>query len=220
MGDELLIVSPDGAQFRAAYEYLKGLEGHAENLGYVNVPTDLGGETIGGRTRKWKAIRGKKPIDIEIWNLVEKLKKYPSFPSNLHNHSLLSDLISDAYENDEWEEIKGNLIPSQAVANEVLEFAVHKNPRASIGILQYCVNKLNYNQKLFPDLKEDGKIGTVTLEAVSILCGRTGDLLVLLKMFNVEQGHYYNERFTEDPDQEANARGFYRRVEIGKRGIA
>lgn len=204
------------AEFLEAYEYLKELEGHSKNLGYVNVSTDLGGETIGGRTRKWKAIKGKKIIDIEIWGRVDDLKKNPSFPANLDNHSVLSSLIARAYEKDEWEEIKGNLIPSQAVANEVLEFAVHKEARTSVRTLQFCMNKLNYNGKLFEDLLEDGSMGPKTATCLAILSERAGDLNVLLNMFNVAQGYFYLERFTKSPDQEANARGFFRRIQITK----
>lgn len=205
------------AQFQLAYEYLKMLEGHSKNLGYANRGNDLGGETIGGRTRKWKAIRGRRPTDLEIWNIVDDLKKDSSFPKNLHEHSALAFLIAQAYEQDEWADIRGGIIPSQAVADEVFEFAVHKTASKSVEILQHCMNKLNYNGTTFKDIDEDGSMGLVeTVPALEILLERSGDLDILLKMFNCEQGHYYNERFTDDPDQEVNARGFYRRIEIAK----
>lgn len=206
------------ATFLEAYGYLMGLEGSHKNLGYVSpkVKTDLAGETLGGRTKLWKVTRAKLPIDIKIWEQVEILKKYSNFPDSLDGHKALEKLIADAYEADEWADLKGNEIPSQEVANELLEFAVHKNVRTAVRTLQYCMNKLNYNGDLFPDLLEDGWIGTITNKSISILNSRSGDIGVLLKMFNCEQGHFYNERFTEDPEQEANARGFYRRIQINK----
>lgn len=207
------------ATFQEAYAYLMYLEGSHKNLGYVSpkVKTDLGGETLGGRTKLWKATRGKMPIDIKIWEQVEILKKYSNFPNCLDGHKALEKLIADAYEADEWSDLQGNEIPSQEVANELLEFSVHKNVRTAVLTLQYCMNKLNYNGDLFPDLLEDGWIGEKTNDALKILDERSGDIGVLIKMFNCEQGHYYNERFTKVPEQEANARGFYRRIQISKR---
>ncbi|KKM13187.1 hypothetical protein LCGC14_1718770 [marine sediment metagenome] len=204
------------ADFQTAYDYLHALEGGSHNLGYVNIDSDLGGETIGGRTRYWKATKGKMPTDIEIWSHVDLLKEKDDFPANLNNHSTLPMLISRAYERDEWRDILGDMIPDQLVANEVFEFAVHKEARTSVKILQYCVNKLNYNGRLFEDLVEDGFMGAKTIKAISILMARKVALDTLLKMFNCEQGHYYNERFTKSPSQEVNAIGFYRRVEITK----
>ncbi len=206
------------ASFDKSYAYLHNLEGTSRYLGYVSpkVKTDLAGETLGGRTKLWKATRAKLPTDLEIWAHVDLQKKQPNFPGNLENHPTLPGLIKEAYKRDEWKDIMGDLIPVQAVADEAFEFAVHKTARRSIQILQYCINKLNYNGKLFADLSERGYMGPITAGTIAILSKRPGDIETLLKMFNCEQGHYYNERFTKRPDQEANARGFYRRVEIRK----
>lgn len=208
------------ADFKYAYHYLHKLEGSHKNLGYVNVETDYGGETIGGRTRKWKATKGKLPTDIEIWKHVDQLKKESSFPDNIAGHLPLSVLIVKAYERDEWKDIHGDDIPVQAVADEVLEFAVHKDFHTSVKMLQHCMSKLNYNGNLFADLLEDGFFGTVTADALKILDRRPGDIETLLNMFNCEQGHYYIERFTKSPSQEVNARGFFRRVEIRKHSVS
>lgn len=204
------------ADFSIAYDYLHKLEGGSVNLGYVNLDSDLGGETIGGRTRYWKATKGRRPVDLEIWAHVDRLKVDVMFPSNLQEHPTLPILIRKSYERDEWRDILGDLIPDQDVANEVFEFAVHKEVRTSVKMLQYCINKLNYNGKLFEDLVEDGFVGAKSIKAISILMKRSVALETLLKMFNCEQGHYYNERFTKSPSQESNAIGFYRRVEIRK----
>lgn len=204
------------AIFELAYAYLHKLEGGSRNLGYVNVKTDKGGETIGGRTRYWKATKGKLPIDVEIWAQVDVAKNDNSFPGNLASHPTLPGLIPEAYKRDEWKTILGDLIPVQAVADEVFEFAVHKTPRVSVGMLQYCINTMNYNQRLFPDLSERGFMGPITAGTISLLSQRPGDIEHLLKSFNSEQGHYYNQRMRESPDQEVNVRGFFRRVEIRK----
>ena len=207
------------ASFEKSYAYLHELEGIARNLGYVSpkVKTDLGGETLGGRTFYWKVTRAKLPIDIKIWKIVEVEKTKDSFPEVLEMHPTLGKLIMEAYKQDEWTKILGDLIPVQEVADEVFEFAVHKTPRVSVRFLQQCINYLNYDGKLFPDLSERGYMGPITAGAISILASRKGDIGTLLKMFNCEQGHYYMKRFRDSPDQEANARGFFRRVEIRRR---
>lgn len=203
---------PKYAEFPVAYKYLKHLEGHQVNLGYVNKSkTDRGRETIGGISRRFNG-------DQELWVDVDELKKDPSFPNNLEGNRSLEIAIEHFYKTDYWIPMKGSSFQSQVIANEVFEFSVHKNINVAVETLQYCMNKLNYNQKLFKDLKEDGKIGFITLDALGVLCKRRGDVVVLAKMFNVEQGHYYNERFTESPNQEVNARGFYRRIQIKSRG--
>lgn len=206
------------ASFDKSYEYLHHLEGIAKNLGYVGpkVKTDLGGETVGGRTRYWKATKGKLPIDLEIWAIVDAAKDSELFPVNLESLPVLASLIPEAYKRDEWTDIMGDLIPVQEVADEVFEFAVHKTARLSVQILQQCINFLNYNGKLFKDLSERGFMGPITAGTIGLLSKRSGDIETLLKMFNCEQGHYYNKRFRNSPDQEINSRGFYRRIEIRK----
>lgn len=204
------------ADFNIAYDYLHKLEGGSVNLGYVNLDSDLGGETIGGRTRYWKATKGRRPVDLEIWAHVDRLKEDVMFPSNLEDHATLPILIKKSYERDEWRDIMGDLIPDQDVANEIFEFAVHKTARDSVKIVQYVTSKLNFNGKLFDDLVVDGFMGAKTLKAIAILKERPGDISILVKMFNCEQGHFYIERFTQSPSQEINARGFFKRIEITK----
>jgi len=202
---------PKYATFESAYTFLKYLEGHRKNLGHVNVSTDNGKETLGGISRRFNG-------DLDLWDDVDELKNDPSFPDNLEGNHSLEMKIENFYKNNYWIPMRGASFQSQVIANEVFEFSVHKNITTAVRILQYCMNKLNYNQKIFKDLKEDGMIGVISLDALGVLCKRPGDVVVLAKMFNVEQGHYYNERFTESPDQEVNARGFYRRIQIKARG--
>jgi lysozyme family protein len=197
--------------FEPAYRYLKKLEGHGVNLGYVNLPSDRGGETIGGISRRWNPVPG-------IWGRVEVMKSQPDFPACLETDRELPILIEDWYRFNPWQEIKGDQLLNQDVANQVFEFHVHAPPGVSAKALQLCLNLLNYYGRLYDDIKVDGGIGTrETIPALALALASRNGKQTLLNMMNVEQGHYYNVGGGSGRPQEENIRGFYRRVEIRNR---
>ena len=123
-------------------------EGINTNMGYVNDPTDRGGETIAGIARKFH------PND-PIWALVDSAKK-GNFPQNLKDIPGILDKIKDFYRANYWNKVHGDELKSQKIASILFDTAVMEGYRAAIkraqgivgetqnGIMtQELINKLN-----------------------------------------------------------------------------
>ena len=123
-------------------------EGINTNMGYVNDPTDRGGETIAGIARKFH------PND-PIWALVDNAKK-GNFPQNLKDIPGILDKIKDFYRANYWNKVHGDELKSQKIANILFDTAVLEGYTAAIkraqgivgdaqnGIMtQELINKLN-----------------------------------------------------------------------------
>ena len=123
-------------------------EGINTNMGYVNDPTDRGGETIAGIARKFH------PND-PIWALVDNAKK-GNFPQNLKDIHGILDKIKDFYRANYWNKVHGDELKSQNIASILFDTAVMEGYTAAIkraqgivgetqnGIMtQELINKLN-----------------------------------------------------------------------------
>lgn len=129
------------ANFSIAYSKTKKYEG-----GYSDVSGDNGGITYAGITKK------NYPKWIG-WNIV--LSK-----SRSHNEHIqeLDEVVKSFYKTYFWDEIKGDTIVNQELANDIFDMAVNSGIKASIKIAQetfgiektgiLCENTLNYLQGL------------------------------------------------------------------------
>jgi lysozyme family protein len=84
---------------------------------------------------------------------------------------------------------------SPALTVELVDTGVNMGQGTAITFLQRCLNVLNQQGKLYPDLKTDGGFGAVTLSALQAFIkvrGKDGEA-VLLKMLNSLQGARYIE---------------------------
>ncbi|UZP67721.1 hypothetical protein N1030_01760 [Desulfovibrio mangrovi] len=187
-------------EFNRAFAVLMGHEG-----GYSNSATDRGGETYKGISRvhhpAWQG-----------WPMVDGAKAYAGFPVCLESNALLQTLVKDFYKGTFWDHFYCDSLPLP-LALEVFEQAVNLGIARTARHLQQACNALNRNGKLFADLKEDGKFGRLTLQAVSLLVHRD-DMDPLIKALNILQGAHYLAVMREHPEQETYARGWLSRVEI------
>lgn len=102
------------ANFNLAFLLIKHSEG-----GYANDPTDRGGETYVGISRKfWPQWPG--------WNTIEQCKLKKGFPLNLRDDVELSNLVKKFYKENFWDKIKGDFLSSQKIANLLLDAAVNE----------------------------------------------------------------------------------------------
>ena len=106
-------------------------EGINTNMGYVNDPTDRGGETIAGIARKFH------PSD-PIWKVVDNAKK-GNFPQNLKDISGILDKIKDFYRVNYWNKVHGDELKSQNIANILFDTAVLEGYTAAIKRAQNIV---------------------------------------------------------------------------------
>lgn len=199
------------ASFLESYKITMGHEGL-----YSNLKLDRGGETFMGISRRffpsWPG-----------WVIIDKIRAScetaEGFNTSLIVNEELKTLVPAFYKANFWDRFAGDEIAKslQPIADELFDTAVNMGVHQAVKILQYCLNRLNRNQTLFPNLAEDGGYGRVTAGVLLSFRSSFMDMQVLNKMMNVEQGHYYNELMTRSEDQEAFARGWYKRVTFGKK---
>ena len=106
-------------------------EGININMGYVNDPSDRGGETIAGIARKFH------PND-PIWALVDNAKK-GNFPKNLKDIPNILDGIKAFYKVNYWDKVCGDRLKSQNIANMLFDTAVLEGYTAAIKRAQSIV---------------------------------------------------------------------------------
>ncbi len=143
---------------------------------------DPGGMTYKGRSRAshptWPG-----------WTRIDALSKLPGFPGNLEADVELQRMLKDSYRAGEWGDIRGSEIPSQPVADEMLDQATLEGPGTAITLLQYALNACNKGGVLYADVKLDGGFGDRTMEALITVLAK-GRERTLTKTLNVLQGFY------------------------------
>ena len=164
--------------FKKAFCELIGIEG-----GYVNDPTDRGGETKYGISKK-------------------------SYP-NVDIKNLTLAQAQEIYYRDFWKHPRMNLdlIPDYAIALELFDTGVNTGSGTARRMLQESLNLMNRNGKNFPDLVVDGIIGGKTFDAYQQV-----DKKILLKVLNGLQFMRYTEICLADPAQERFFNGWMQRV--------
>jgi len=115
------------ADYKSAIKHVLLSEG-----GYVNDPTDSGGETYKGISRKnWPKWTG--------WPFIDFAKKKPGFEKLLNSNSQLQDSVIAFYKREFWDKVGGDMIASQTIANLLVDSAVNEGVRAAVKRAQKIV---------------------------------------------------------------------------------
>lgn len=155
--------------------------------GYVNSKFDNGGETKFGISKKTYP-------ELDIANLtLEKAKTIYFY--DFWNYDLLT--LSN--------------IKDKEIAIELFDTSVNMGQDDAGRFLQTALNHMNRNNRIYKDLKVDGWLGAVTLNALEIII-RRGEKQKLLKALNGEQYKKYIEIVLRNPEQENNFVGWLERV--------
>jgi typhoid toxin secretion A len=165
--------------FAIAYKSMLELEGL-----YSNDARDTGGETFMGIARnkhpKWAG-----------WALFDNwLDENSSDPPPAE----LLGQVEEFYYREFWLPCKCDVIAvhSPTIAGELFEASVNCGPGNGIKFLQRALNVLNSRGRIYPDLIEDGKMGSKTLEAV-VKCLKKRPASLLYRCQNGEQYMYYKQ---------------------------
>jgi lysozyme family protein len=140
--------------------------------GYVNDPSDSGGETNFG-----------------ITEAVARANGYVG-PMELMPREVAFDIYSAKY----WDSVAGDelLALSPEIAEEVVDTSVNMGPARAGKFLQRALNVLNKATGLYADVAVDGAIGPATIRALhAYLTARDGKELA--KALNCLQGAFYIE---------------------------
>ena len=143
--------------------------------GYVNDPSDSGGETNYGITLKVAAEN----------NYIGEMIDLPK------------ELAFKIYEEKYWKPLNLSTIEqmSESIAEELADTGVNMGIGRAGKFLQKSLSALNNRGKMFPDLVVDGQIGSSSLRALAEFLsvrGLEGEQ-VLLKALNCLQGAFYIE---------------------------
>lgn len=192
------------AEFEQAYIITAQNEG-----GYVNDPTDAGGETYKGISRVYNP-------SWDGWGLIEDFKIADDFPANLNDSELLQKSVKAFYKAWYWDRFQGDSIPRhlQDVTNEIYDIAVNMGVHRAVTFLQTALNCLNRNGESYPDVVEDGVFGPVTLSILTEFYLLGDGHQYIVKIMNILQGKHYLEFMRRKPRQERYARGWLNRVRI------
>ena len=160
--------------------------------GYVNDPSDSGGETKWGITKKTARAYGYTgPMPL--------LPRWIAF---------------EIYEKQYLEKIKFDQIEklSPLIAEELADTSINMHWSRAGEFLQRSLNVLNRGGKDYKDLVVDGQIGAKTIKALKRYLkkrGKEGER-VLFKMLNSLQGVSYIEIAERRPKDEKFVYGWYR----------
>jgi len=141
--------------------------------GYVNDPSDSGGETNFGITVAVARANG--------------------YAGNMRDMSraVAFNIYSSAY----WDALNLDRVEalSPAIAEELADTAVNMGVGKAAEFFQRSLNALNDGARLYPDLKLDLSIGPATIAAFSkFLDGRgTKGVVIMLRALNSLQGAFY-----------------------------
>lgn len=178
--------------------------------GYVFDPDDVGGETYKGISRVYnKGWTG--------WKTIDDLKSEDDFPKNLERSEILQVQVQGLYKQKYFDPYMGDTMCKE-LAMEMFDTSVNMGVGRAVKFLQIALNVLNRNASMYPDMVEDGDYGRTThtnLQTYLMKDGVAGGLL-LVKMINVLQGMHYINYMKKSPKQEKYARGWFKRVSIGK----
>lgn len=158
--------------------------------GYVNDPSDRGGETNWGITIATARTHGY------------------SGPMKSMQRADAERIYKLAY----WDVLQLDEIDAlfAALADRLFDVSVNQGPGAAGTFLQRALNVMNRGQQLYPDLAVDGAVGPATLAALRALA--VDDLAIVTKLVEVLQGYRYLTIMEHDPGQERFARGWLNRL--------
>ena len=187
------------ADFLTAYQIVKKIEG-----GYANDKDDRGGETYKGISRvnfpNWKG-----------WPVIDAMKRQTKrFEALLEKNHKLQDLVLDFYKVEFWDELRLDKVNNQTIANELFDTGVNMGTGTAAIFLQKTLNVLNNNGQGYPDIKEDAKVGPLTLGYLN-KHKRPGDVL---KLLNCLQGARYVDIARARPANEKFMQSWLTRVAI------
>lgn len=153
-----------------------GVEG-----GYSNRANDSGGETNHGITIG-------VATQYAAW-----LKKLFNWDGTMKNLPL--EAAFWIYETEYWKKINGDELLKRhpLIADKLFDIAINAGASTGVKFLQRILSANNNQGKLYPDLVDDGGMGTLTLTGLDNFIKARGKegVIRLIAMLICEQGHFY-----------------------------
>ena len=171
-----------------------------------NNKSDHGGFT-------YKGISRVKHPTWPGWQIIDSHVETGYIPSLL-NDAALQNLVIEFYRTEFWNKLQADLLPTQLIADELLESSINLGVSETAENLQRTINLLNRNGKVYSDITTDGVIGNQTLEALKKCFATNGEKLIY-NILNFYQAKHYIEIMEKDRTQEIFI-GWFNRIDIIK----
>lgn len=160
--------------------------------GYVDHPADRGGPTC--------------------WGITQAVARAHGYTGDMR--CLPISFAREVYRKRYWTEpgFDRVSVECEALAAELADTGVNMGPATAVTFLQRALNVLNRQARLYPDLVVDGRLGAVTLGALTRYIVHRGaeGKRVLLAAVNALQAVRYMEIAEAAPSQEAFVYGWLR----------
>lgn len=188
------------ANFELAYAKTGGHEG-----GYVNDPTDKGGETIDGISRaahpNWQG-----------WVIVDRVKRDFGSDAKTIDRILAKDAVFQRlkklfYKERYWDIHGLDHVLHQRISEEMYDTGVNMGAGVAARFLQEALNLCNDRERLYPDILVDGEVGSVTRRTLAMANGDR-----VFKTMNLLQGERYINILRRNESQEKYWGGWMNRV--------
>lgn len=171
--------------FEIAYDLTKRHEG-----GYSKLPSDRGGETYAGISRRHHP-------EWEGWAVIDGIqnKKQGQFFSRYG----IQPLVIAFYHREFWLKMRGDGIVSQSVANFVFDWFVHSGIAGLVEVQRTL------------GIKPDGIFGPITIAKLNGL----NDLVLVGKLI-AARTIFVQQIVSNDPSQQVNLKGWLNRINAYK----
>jgi lysozyme family protein len=173
----------EGVRFGASGQPVPG------RTGYVNDPDDPGGETNFGVTRR-------------------NARRYGRYFGSMRRIPFAT--VVEIYRRRFWNKLRLSEVPSQLVAEELFDTAVNCGPAVAGRFIQRTLNLFNNQEKRYPDVVVDGKVGPTTIRTLKRALRFRGFESVFHKALNCLQGSKYFQICEKRKKSEKYAFGWFR----------
>lgn len=179
--------------------------------GYVKDPDDPGGETYRGIARVYHP-------SWPGWRVVDTYKRHVAdWYQRPEPFAALDPLVRAFYKAKFWDVFRADEHVEQTISNEIFDQAVNLGVARATRHLQIALSRCNQNQRLWPDVLEDGEYGATTHRTLMIATRQHAKIVPrLYKAMNIAQGWHYLESMRQSSVKEKYAGGWLDRVQILK----
>lgn len=190
------------ANFDVAYFLTNAVEGDSLSNHYA----DRGGETFAG------IARNRNPAWTG-WDIIDLAKERHSdrLSPTEGEETLLKQLHRQFFHDNFWTPIRGGDITWQPFANELYDSAVLHGPDSATRWMQTALNVSNRRQKLWPDIRVDGRMGPATLHSMDMARKTPERAWLVLQVAETQQENRFFSLALADEVQEENLYGWYRK---------
>lgn len=171
--------------------------------GYNNDPSDRGGETYCGISRKfhpsWKG-----------WAIVDETKKQVNVDSFMIENSAIKDMVYSFYKGSYWDISSLDKINSINIAFKIFDMNVNLGISRTAGIVQNAINLISQST----EIKVDNIIGEITSRVINEITNKKEMEDLFINILTLYQGNTYINLAKDSVSQRKFIKGWINRLHM------